>query len=436
MNITHAGAWSGIGGFELAARKVGWQNLFHCENNPFCQKVLGYHFPESELFPDINTADFTKYANQVTVFSSGFPCQPASTAGKRGGTTDVRWGWPATRRAYQSIKPPVLVFENVAGLFSLLEPESISEVERKEIQLFCENGGTEDGGRIVERIQRRVIAQILEDIKQDGYLLPTYSDGTPIVFCIPAAGVNAPHKRDRVWIIAFHPGYWVDYRYGITANGQGRNDWGSFRIPEIRQTQESGNGIEPNNSSFSQSTEPHGSQRNGNQARFAGSPNGYTWVIPNTNHLNGNGPGFSTLGSTQQPEAEVLPGLDADPDQIRQQGRSHARQQVVPGPNGTYSWCFPYRMGATESDSNTPGSGRGEGSGSTEQSILAQDLSDWRSFPTQPPVRSRNDELSMRLSGITISSHRRQSLKALGNAVVPAEVVAIFTPIDEYLKSL
>lgn len=128
MEITHGSLWSGIGGFDLAARIVGWSNLFHVDNNSFCQKVLKYHFPEAELFPDMNNLDLSKYANRTAILSGGWPCQPASTAGKRKGTTDVRWGWPQTRSAYQSIQSPVIVFENVAGLFSLLEPESITEV--------------------------------------------------------------------------------------------------------------------------------------------------------------------------------------------------------------------------------------------------------------------------------------------------------------------
>lgn len=72
--MTHASLFTGIGGFDLAASWVGWENIFQCEIDPFCQKVLKYHFPQCELFTDIKTTDFTKYANTIDVISGGFPC--------------------------------------------------------------------------------------------------------------------------------------------------------------------------------------------------------------------------------------------------------------------------------------------------------------------------------------------------------------------------
>ena len=85
--MTHASLFSGIGGPEIAASMMGWQNIFHCEINPFGRAVLEYHFPESDSYEDITRTDFTRYKGKIDVLTGGFPCQPFSYAGKRGGKT-------------------------------------------------------------------------------------------------------------------------------------------------------------------------------------------------------------------------------------------------------------------------------------------------------------------------------------------------------------
>jgi DNA (cytosine-5)-methyltransferase 1 len=79
--MTHGSLFSGIGGFDLAAEWMGWENKFHCEWNEFGQKVLKYYWPNSESFSDITKTDFTKYANKIDILTGGFPCQPYSQAG-------------------------------------------------------------------------------------------------------------------------------------------------------------------------------------------------------------------------------------------------------------------------------------------------------------------------------------------------------------------
>lgn len=91
ITYTHASLFSGIGGFDLAASWMGWNNAFHCEINPFCQKILKYHFPESESYEDITKTDFRKWKGKVDVLSGGFPCQPFSLAGQRKGAEDNRY---------------------------------------------------------------------------------------------------------------------------------------------------------------------------------------------------------------------------------------------------------------------------------------------------------------------------------------------------------
>lgn len=78
--MNHASLFSGIGGFDLAAREVGWNNVFQCEIDPFCQSVLKYYFPKTVLYEDIKRTDFTSWKGKIDVLTGGFPCQPFSVA--------------------------------------------------------------------------------------------------------------------------------------------------------------------------------------------------------------------------------------------------------------------------------------------------------------------------------------------------------------------
>ena len=86
--MTHASVFSGIGGPEVAATMLGWENLFHCEINPFGRKVLDYWYPNSKSYEDITTTDFREWRGRVDVLTGGFPCQPFSYAGRRRGAED------------------------------------------------------------------------------------------------------------------------------------------------------------------------------------------------------------------------------------------------------------------------------------------------------------------------------------------------------------
>lgn len=103
--MNHASLFSGIGGAEVAASMMGWQNLFHCEIQEFPRKVLDYWFPNSESYEDITKTDFTKWHGKVDVLTGGFPCQPFSLAGRRKGADDNRYLWPQMLRAIRQIHP-------------------------------------------------------------------------------------------------------------------------------------------------------------------------------------------------------------------------------------------------------------------------------------------------------------------------------------------
>lgn len=185
--MTHGSLFSGVGGFDLAAEWMGWENLFHCEINEWCQKVLKYHFPNSIQYDDITRTDFTPWRGKVDVLTGGFPCQPFSTAGKRKGADDDHYLWPEMLRAIREIRPTWVIGENVAGILSMVQPGSEVTVE-SQASLFDKA----DKETILE--QEYVIETVCRDLEREGYTVQ------PIL--IPACGVGAPHRRDRVWFIA------------------------------------------------------------------------------------------------------------------------------------------------------------------------------------------------------------------------------------------
>jgi DNA (cytosine-5)-methyltransferase 1 len=161
--MTQASLFSGIGGFDLAAEWMGWNNLFHCEWNPFGQKVLKHHFPNSISYNDITKTDFTIHSGSVDILTGGFPCQPYSTAGKRLGKQDERHLFPEMLRCIKEVKPRWVVGENVRGLVSWNEG--------------------------------MVFHEVYDDLEREGYEVQS--------FLIPAASVGAPHQRYRVWFVAY-----------------------------------------------------------------------------------------------------------------------------------------------------------------------------------------------------------------------------------------
>ena len=161
--MKHGSLFSGIGGFDLAAEWAGWTNVFHCEIEEFPQKILKYYWPDAISYGDITQTDFTIHRGQVDVLTGGFPCQPFSIAGKRKGTEDHRNLWPEMLRAIQEIQPVWIVGENVPGLINW------------------------SGGLVFEQVQT--------DLENEGY------EVTPYI--LPACSQNAPHKRERVWFVAY-----------------------------------------------------------------------------------------------------------------------------------------------------------------------------------------------------------------------------------------
>jgi DNA (cytosine-5)-methyltransferase 1 len=162
MILRHGSFFSGFGGFDLAAEWMGWENVFHCEINNFCNKILNYYWPNAHSFKDIKTTDFTFFRGKIDIVTGGFPCQPFSVAGKQKGTADERHLWPEMLRAIREIQPRWVLGENVFGLINW------------------------DGGVVFNQVQA--------DLEASGYEVFPY--------VLPACGVDAPHRRYRVWFVA------------------------------------------------------------------------------------------------------------------------------------------------------------------------------------------------------------------------------------------
>ncbi len=165
--MRHLDLFSGIGGFSLASDRV-WDGVKHvfCDKEPFAKEALRKHWPKAKIYDDIKRLDGTK-VGAVDLVTGGFPCQPFSSAGKRLGTEDDRHLWPDMLRVIRESRPRWIIGENVAGLLTW-------------------NGGL-------------VLDEIYSGLEDAGYeVLP------PLV--VPACAVNAPHRRDRVWVIAYAAG--------------------------------------------------------------------------------------------------------------------------------------------------------------------------------------------------------------------------------------
>jgi DNA (cytosine-5)-methyltransferase 1 len=160
--MNHGSLFSGIGGFDLAAEWMGWDNIFHCEWMPFPRKVLNHYWPNSISYEDITKTDFTIHRGAIDILTGGFPCQPYSSAGKRLGKEDERHLWPHMLRVISEVKPTYVVGENVRGLTNW-------------------NGGV-------------VFEEVCTDLESQGYTVQ------PIL--LPACAVGAPHRRDRIWFVA------------------------------------------------------------------------------------------------------------------------------------------------------------------------------------------------------------------------------------------
>jgi DNA (cytosine-5)-methyltransferase 1 len=152
--------FSGIGGFSLGLERAGMRTVAFCERDEYCRAVLRKHWPGVPCFDDIHAidADGLGRLGKIDLVCGGFPCQPFSFAGKQTGKEDDRYLWPEMCRVIALARPTWVIGENVAGLIAM------------------------------------ALDDVLSDLEGLGYTART--------FVIPAAAVGAPHRRDRLWIVA------------------------------------------------------------------------------------------------------------------------------------------------------------------------------------------------------------------------------------------
>lgn len=332
--MTHGSLFSGIGGFDLAAEWMGWKNKFHCEWNEFGQKVLNYYWPEADCFGDITKSDFKKYNGTIDIISGGFPCQPFSTAGKRKGEDDNRYLWPQMLRAIKEIQPTWVVAENVYG--------------------------------IINQGRGLVFQQVHLDLENEGYQVQPY--------ILPACSVGAPHKRDRVWFIAYSD------QNRKMVQGRNRNsnnkEWDSKE--KVQEWENKQFGVKQPNAKNDTNSYSNG-QHNGNGEYEKYTDDGRKYA--------------------QHDIEQVCFNSDTECVIQQGQGRAEGRLRKEAFGNGETSWTYPNDR-----------------------------------WPTQSALRSGNDGIPNGLAEYPISKkdYLKFSLESVGNAIVPQVAYEIFKTIEQY----
>ena len=425
--MNHASLFSGIGGAEVAASMMGWQNLFHCEIQEFPRKVLDYWFPNSESYEDITKTDFTKWHGKVDVLTGGFPCQPFSLAGRRKGADDNRYLWPQMLRAIRQIHPTWVVGENVAGIKTMVQSCKVTQMGRSDY-LFEEN-------HLYREESRFTLDKICADLEAEGYSVQ------PIV--IPACAIGAPHRRDRVWIIAH------------------RSD------PRAETVQQEGqDGICSARPSTHTQCDGHSPQGHGNQrarakkskkrknrpqsrSRRHGSGKTSTYTLQHRRHevhqdhqsqfpdgarSNSLGGQWSSSHSYGNGSKTLQPSEGTE--------RTGCKRDVQPKERST-SPEWTDRLSRLQRHDAHAISERLEGmyqswGEESERKCVWRDFArhceegHWKHFPTQSPVCRGNDGIPFDVDSLTISfpKWRQESIKAYGNAWVPQVAYEIFRAIE------
>ena len=392
--MKHGSLFSGIGGFDLAAEWMGWENIFHCEIAEFPRKILKYHFPKSICYEDIKKTNFTKHRGEIDIISGGFPCQPYSNAGKRKGKDDDRHLWPEMLRVIREIQPRFVVGENVAGLLSW-------------------NNGM-------------VFHEIITDLENEGYETQA--------FLIPACATNAPHRRDRIWFVAHSKNARTNER--MQFNGERKENDEQWRGQSQSEYRENGiNGIttDTDNGSGSRNTVQ---TRRTELEKLHEPPS-------NVAHTDGTKQG-DNFGENIRQKGEIRRGKEGDvfrelccDGNVADTESKRAWEQSSEDRGWEDRRFDNDGKKGNVADTNSK---RHEKRNTTTESIREARFnseknftnhSNWENFPTQSPVCSGDDGIPTELDGITFSKWRNESIKGYGNAVVPQVVYQIFKAIEK-----
>jgi DNA (cytosine-5)-methyltransferase 1 len=338
--MTHGSLFSGIGGFDLAAEWMGWENVFHCESNKFGQQVLKYYWPNSISYDDITKTDFTIHRGRIDILTGGFPCQPYSSAGKRLGKEDERHLWPQMLRTIREVQPRWVVGENVLGLVNW------------------------SGGLVFHEVQA--------DLEAEGYEVQPY--------VLPAVSVNAPHRRDRVWFVAYTRHN--STRKAGNSTGNEREEFATIHTQrQSRECKAIFNSGLCNLQGNDTNTDCNGCDQS-NIDNEINTSKGRINAFSNINESNGDG----DVADTNLQRCNKSNSTSITNQQERQYSKKNTfdRQRC------------------------------------------------WQNFPTVSPICNGDDGLSDRLDSITFPKWRNESIKAGGNAIVPQVVYQIFKTIEQY----
>jgi DNA (cytosine-5)-methyltransferase 1 len=157
-SLTVGSLFSGIGGIDLGLERAGHRVLWHSEIDNYASRVLKKHWPEIPNLGDVKKINWSEVPN-VDIIAGGYPCQPFSQAGKRKGKEDPRHLWPYVLDAIRTIRPRYALMENVRGHLTL------------------------------------GFGDVLADLAGCGYSAEWQ--------IISAASVGAPHRRDRLFFVAY-----------------------------------------------------------------------------------------------------------------------------------------------------------------------------------------------------------------------------------------
>lgn len=401
--MNHASLFSGIGGAEVAASMMGWQNLFHCEIQEFPRKVLDYWFPNSESYEDITKTDFTKWHGKVDVLTGGFPCQPFSLAGRRKGADDNRYLWPQMLRAIRQIHPTWVVGENVAGIKTMVESCQVTQMGRTDY-LFEEN-------HLYREESRFTLDKICADLEAEGYSVQ------PIV--IPACAIGAPHRRDRVWIIAH-----------TQCDGHSPQGHGNQRA-RAKKSEERQDRPQPRSRRHGSGTTPsyaHGTR----QRRRKNKQEPFT-ECSRTPNLGTRRSKRLASHSLQHRSHEVHQDHQSQfPDGARTNSLGGQRSSSHSYGNGGKTLQPSEGTERTGCKRDVQPKERSTSPEWTDRLSRLQQSGRWRNFPTQSPVCRGNDGIPFDVDSLTISfpKWRQESIKAYGNAWVPQVAYEIFRAIE------
>lgn len=329
--MKHIGLFEGIGGFSLAARWAGWETIAWCEWNEFGQKVLRHHFPEAEGYGDIKQTDFKKYNGKIDIITGGFPCQPYSLAGKRKGKEDDRHLWPEMLRVIREVQPSFVVGENVFGLINW------------------------NGGLVFDEVQA--------DLEAEGFEVWAY--------VLPACAINAPHRRDRVWFVAYSR-HNTERKVGSCTNDEGS---------ELATIHTEGQGRKC-------------------KAIF-------------------NSGLCDIQGNDTNPYCNGCNKCNSNNEKHTSKGREYALNDI--------NEATMHTNGTSEQGEHIGQKREGEFNGPDSR----DGFNNFQNFPTQSPICSGDDGIPRNMDGITFPKYRQESIKAYGNAIVPQVALQIFKAIQE-----